>query len=88
MSKPISQTEARRLKRRVEELESAERNRRARYGSEYPGGVNIATYHGMDDSDRLVVAAKTARMCGHAVIVVADQHFLRFYALPHPKVEV
>jgi hypothetical protein len=41
--KTISQREARRLRKRVQELENQERLRRSRWSSEYPGGTNITT---------------------------------------------
>lgn len=81
----ISQTEARRLKRRVEQLERMERDRRRRYLAAYPGGTNIATQ--TFDNNRIFMPAvvSTARACGHAVVVIADENVLRYYALPHPE---
>lgn len=41
MRTKISQREAHSLKKRVEKLEKEQRTRLQRWGSEYPGGVNI-----------------------------------------------
>ena len=42
-SRHISQKEAHRLRKRVEDLERAERLRLDQWGASYPGGVNIET---------------------------------------------
>lgn len=81
----ISQTEARRLKRRVLELERMESSRRAIYGAGYPGGVNIANHAFASDRDYLPAVVGTSRRLGHAVVVVDDGSTLRFYAIPHPR---
>ena len=62
----ISQREARRMKKRLAELEARDSARARHWSSEYPGGVNIdtLTVHGVE-----YVAIKTAWMLGHAVIV-------------------
>lgn len=81
MSRVISQREARRLKKRVEELEYLLRNERRIWGAEYPGGVNIATAaYGKDST--VNTAIQTARKLQHAVVVLADDTSVRFYALP------
>lgn len=63
----ISQREAHRLRKRVEELEQHERQRNRRWCDEYPGGVHIG-------SEQLTVenysAVDTARRLGHAVVIV------------------
>jgi hypothetical protein len=75
----ISQAEARRLKRRVEELEHARDAAFARWGRDYPGGTHIATLTVPD-----VAAAKiaTARLLDHAVMARQDGNTVYFYALP------
>jgi hypothetical protein len=62
----ISQREARRLKRRVEQLEERERSRMRNWSSEYPGGTHIDT---LTIAGVEYVAIKTAWMLGHPVIV-------------------
>jgi len=42
MKKPISQNEARRLRKRVTELMQEQHDRITRWNDDYPGGVNIA----------------------------------------------
>jgi len=63
----ISQREARRLRKRVHELESNEQKRNNRWSSEYVGGVYL-----WDVTVPLNVfaAVKVARALGHAVVVV------------------
>ena len=79
----ISQTEARRLKRRVEQLEAADRARRQTWSRDYPGGVNIAstTYPSSQEFVPAVIA--TSRKLGHAVVATVDGNRVAFYALPH-----
>ena len=62
----ISQREARRLKKRVDELERQRASQFARWGSEFPGGVNIDF---IDVQAVEYVAVKTAVALGHAVVV-------------------
>lgn len=85
MTKQISQREARRLRKRVEELELQEDRRRRAWSQEWFGGVNIATAE-FNALDRIPVAIRTARMLGHAVVVIgSDGGDLRFMALPLGK---
>lgn len=79
----ISQREARRLRRRVEELEAVERRRRYTYVKDYPGGVNIAQLAYGSERDFLPAVVINSRKLGHAVIVINDGATLLFYALPH-----
>lgn len=82
----ISQREARRLRKRVTELERRELDRRRVWGQEWFGGVNIATIKYEDADHKIPVSIRTARRLGHAVVVVGDDSGqLRFVALPHPK---
>lgn len=86
--KMISQREARQLRKRVIQLEDEERKRRARYGRDYPGGTHLGsiTWHGPDFT---ASAAYTARLLGHAVVVVAsEKQELQLYAIPHPDMPV
>lgn len=77
----ISQREARRLKKRVEELEYLLENERRIWGAEYPGGVHIATAaYGKDSTVNMAVM--TARKLKHAVVAIADDTSIRLHALP------
>lgn len=78
----ISQREARRLRKRVEELERQIRLRNNAWATEYPGGVHIATVVG---SDTVATAVLTARKLRHAVVVTNEGTTLRFYALPEAR---
>lgn len=76
----ISQQEARRLKRRVAELEGLEIARRRAWIADYPGGVNIMNIHA---EPVVCMAVKTARSLRHAVVVTCNgDSALQFYALP------
>lgn len=86
MKNTISQTEARRLRKRVAALESLVAGERRRYGGEYHGGTHVATLSNV--GDYLLGTIKTARALGHAVMVTADGQQVFFFALPHPKVPV
>lgn len=82
----ISQREARRLRKRVQELEELLTRERRTWGAEYPGGVNIASAaYGKDTT--VNAAVMTARKLGHAVVCVADDASVRFYALPLANVD-
>jgi hypothetical protein len=77
----ISQREARRLKKRVEALEGMLSRQRSQWGAEYPGGVQIASA-GYPKDSAVNVAVTTARKLRHAVVALADETTVRFYALP------
>ena len=82
----ISQREARRLRKRVAELERAEEKRRAAWSQEYVGGTEIA--RDTWTADHVVpVAIRVARKLKHAVVCVGDDgNMVRFIALPLAKV--
>ncbi len=81
----ISQREAKRLRKRVQALESIIATQRRIWSQEYFGGVNIANV-AFNADHQVVVATRTARKLGHAVVVIGDESGnLRFMALPHPK---
>lgn len=62
MSKHITQAEAKRLRKRVEELEAREHERANRWGKEYPrGGVHIATVALGENSKGRLEAAQMLR---------------------------
>jgi hypothetical protein len=76
----ISQREARRLKRRVKELEESRRAVMRSWASDFPSGVHICSMTA--GRDGLVhTAIRTAQRLGHAVIVTTDgDGKLYFYA--------
>lgn len=79
----ITQREAKRLKKRVAQLERAEKDRRSAYVSEWPGGVNIAS---VAVGDAPAMAIRTARRLAHAVVcTVRENGEVLFYALPLPE---
>jgi hypothetical protein len=81
MKVTISQREARRLKRRVYELEREEDQRRNAWTQEWPHGVHIGETKFTADSG-LIGAIRTARKLKHAVVVSCDENGLvRFHAL-------
>ena len=66
MVKKISQAEARRLKKRVAELESANRARFNRYTSSYPGGIHLRS---LSLNDVVSAELKTAQKLKHALVL-------------------
>lgn len=79
----ISQREAKRLRARVLDLESAAAKRLNAWSHEWPGGVNVDTVSVKPTEFHI---ASTARKLGHAVVVVPrlsgnDYQFL-VYACP------
>jgi hypothetical protein len=82
MATVISQREARRLRKRVAELEQRENRRRSRCPVDYPGGLSIATQG--DVSHWTLAALRTATTLGHYVIAVArpQDRDVVFYAVP------
>lgn len=88
MAKRISQREARRLRKRVEELERQQNQQRSRWAQEFVGGTQIATDQHGNAQSPVPVAVRTARMLRHAVVVVGDETAnLRFFALPLPEAQ-
>ncbi len=79
----ISQREARRLKKRVQELEVRDRARLNTWANDYPGGAHIGTISCISiDAD---VRVKVARQCGHAVVAINRESSIMLYAVPVPK---
>lgn len=84
MTKPISQREARRFKKRAKELEDQLDRQRRRWSSEYVGGVHLGNL--LRDRDWFSGRIESARMLGHAVVVTEEgDGKLNFFALPLPK---
>lgn len=77
--KKIGQAQAAYYRKRAIELERVLDNQRNRWaGSFRPGMVNIAT---LSLSDTSFAKIETARLLGHAVIVIPDiNNQIRFYA--------
>lgn len=79
--KPISQTEARALRRRVKELEDRDEARMRRYGTTYPGGTHLGNVS-WDTDIHLASAVYTAQILGHVIVCKADgKHTIQLYAV-------
>lgn len=68
----ISQREARRLQKRVYELEKQEYDRNNAWCADWPNGANIGSCQLVTDS-RLVGAIHTSRLLNHAVVASVNQ---------------
>lgn len=80
----ISQREARKLRKRVHELEELENARRSLWTRVYPGGVNIGRTQAAEPLLHSAIA--TARKLDHAVVVTTeDDGQINFFALPIAK---
>ncbi len=71
MNKRISEREARRLRRRVEELERQEEIRLRRWTSEFPGGVHLVS---LQLTPECAAAVNTAIKLGHYVVVKTSEN--------------
>lgn len=79
MRKKISQVEARRLLKRVQEMERLGRERLLRYSSDYPGGIN---FHTMSINSEGAACIHTAQKLEHAIVVrIGHDDKLYFYAV-------
>jgi hypothetical protein len=82
MAKRISQREAHRLRKRLEELDSLENRRANAWASEWPMGANIGRVKVSADS-YIAGAIRTSRLLRHAVVVTCDESgTINFHALP------
>lgn len=79
----ISQREARRLRKRVAELQGVLNSERRVWGPAFIGGADIGRAQWAAGA-AIPVAVRTARKLGHAVIATAadDNGLVRFHALP------
>jgi hypothetical protein len=83
VSNHISQSEARRLRKRVSQLEKYIESTRSKYSRDYPGGTHLGAVSWGADSD-LPSSVKTAKLLGHAVVAVSDgARRFNLYAIPH-----
>lgn len=77
----ISQREARRLRKRVQELEDRERQRLSAWGGGYPGGVHLASRQ-IETGEWFFGALKTARRLGCALVAtISDSGQINYYAV-------
>jgi tRNA G18 (ribose-2'-O)-methylase SpoU len=67
MRKPISQREARRLRKRVADLATILAGQRNLWRTDYPGGVHLDTIS-VNGTEAAIV--RTARALGHACVVI------------------
>jgi len=83
--RPISQREARALRKRVRELETLQRQQRTTWGDEWPDAVIIGGLQ-LDTPSLTIQAVHTARRLKHAVVAVPTDgnKALIFFALPLP----
>lgn len=78
MAKPISQREARALRKRIRILEDQIEMQRNVWTREWPGGVHLASITHRETAIQLQVARKLK----HAVVATICGDDIRFYALP------
>lgn len=81
--KKISQAEARRLRKRVNQLEAILRKQALPWSAEWPDGIHILI---MDVDDQQFATIKTARKLNYAVLVNVDSgNVLTFHAQRLPE---
>lgn len=81
----ISQREARRLRKRVEQFERMERDRGNAWCRDWPMGTNIGRVQ-LEPNSYLVGAIRTSRLLKHAVVVSCDEAGLvNFHSMPLEK---
>jgi len=80
MSKPISQAEARRLRKRVRELEDRERARHRLYSQDYPGGISIVEFTSVGPEAK--GSLTTAIRLGCALVAKFSGDSLKIFAVP------
>ena len=79
----ISQREERRLRKRVDELETVLYRQKCRWAADFPGGTHLGTIS-MPERGWLRGRIEAARMLNHAVVVTVpnSDNNVEFYALP------
>lgn len=81
MSKPISQREARRLKKEAEALRDKLKAAHDQYTAGYPGGFHIASF---TPSERIRGRIEAGKMLGVAFVGKWDGTGLLIYMVPKP----
>lgn len=81
----ISQAEARRLKKRVAELEERIEQSRQHWRSDYPGGTHLGSLD-MTNNLRLLGRVDGVRICGSAVVATVRDGCLLLYAVKQAEV--
>lgn len=76
----ISQAEARRLRKRVRELEQWRENLIVTWRHEYPDGVFVGIVD-CTDATHTPTAVQTARRCGMPVIATNEGQRIKFFAV-------
>lgn len=84
MSKSIPQREARRLRKRVQELERERETQRRHWAAEYVGGITVSAVS-LGATHATLTAIKVSRALGHAVVATVREGDVLFHALPLPK---
>lgn len=82
MRRRISQREARRLLKRIQQFEVQERERRRAWSSDYPGGVHFKS---IDLDPSTAAAVETVRKLGHAVVGTLSGGRLHLHALAEAR---
>ncbi len=79
MARKISQREARKMRKRLAELDQMERVRRNRWASDYPGGVHLTSLTVSDQAMAGRLAA--SNLFGAALVAKFDSGTLRIFAI-------
>ena len=75
----ITQREARRLKKRVAELEQIQAGQRSSWTRQYPGGVHLVNINVEGDSKGRL---EGAQMLSHPLVAKLEGYVVRIYAIP------
>lgn len=78
----ISQREAKRLMKRVKDLELIINDQRHAWAAEFVSGTHLGTWPRASVGDELFGAIQAARKLRHAVVINAQSDGVKFYALP------
>lgn len=83
MRRHISQREAHRLAKRVDELETLECERHRTWSSDFPGGVRLITWTIAPDESYGILLSRVQEL-KHPLVARYDGQKLRIYALKAP----
>lgn len=78
-AKPISQREARRLRKELADLRERDKVRQNRYRSDYPGGFHIANY---DLDNHVLGRIESSEWLGAHLVAKRCNSTLRIYMVP------